>query len=108
MAIKSIIFLSSQFSLTDEHITALERLVPKFRAADTMKQDQMLEDATLSIKNKWPKDAEFDIDRVTSVCELSTKLVHSQIFLARFRTYVWQSEKKTKESRIRKEKLDLS
>ena len=85
----------------------LEKCVAKFRAADTNRRGKMVEKAVDSIESKWKGNAEFNRDKVTSVCELSAKLAHSQTFLACFQASVWKCETKTKETNIRKEGMEL-
>jgi hypothetical protein len=60
----------------------LDRQLPKFRAADTNCQEDMVEEAADNIGRLWTEEIEFDRDSVINVRELSAKLGHSQIFLA--------------------------
>jgi hypothetical protein len=68
----------------------LERLMPKFRAADAKHREKFVEDAADHIENAWAEDVEFDRDTVICVRELSNKLCYSQPFLAYSPASVWQ------------------
>jgi hypothetical protein len=70
----------------------LERLMPKFRAADANLRVKMVQDTADNIRNAWAEDVEFDRDIVISVCQLSDKLDYSQPFLACSPVSLWEIE----------------
>jgi len=67
-------FSRQDISLTDEHISMLEKCMPKFRAADTKLREKIVQQAADRIKRTWKEGMEFDRDTVLSVCKLSAQL----------------------------------
>jgi hypothetical protein len=72
-------------------MSMLERLMAKFRAADTNGREELVTKAADSIERTWTEDTRFDRDAMISVCDLSAKLGHSHVFLAYSRTPVRQN-----------------
>jgi len=68
---------SQEIVLADGYISMLERYIPKFRAADTKCQKDMVEEAADRIKATWTEDTEFDRDTVISVCGFPATLCYS-------------------------------
>ena len=76
----------------DGHVSMLERLIPKFRAANANLQVKTVQDTANNIGNAWAEDVEFDRDIVISVCQLSDKLDYSQPFLACSPVSLWETK----------------
>ena len=93
--------------LTDGHVSMLERLMPKFRAANANLWVKMVQDTADNIGNAWAKDVEFDRDIVITVCQLSDKLRYSQPFLAYSPVSVWQIKTGIKEIGIPNPNMDV-
>ena len=64
--------------LTDEHISMLERCSAKYVNANTEGWKKIVRNAADTIEKNWQEDTVFNKDTVTSVCDLSAKLGHSQ------------------------------
>jgi hypothetical protein len=77
--------------LTDKDMSMLEKCIPRFRAADPNRRENIVEKAADRIKSTWTVDIEFDRDTVISVCELSAKLDCAEIFLAYSRVSIRHS-----------------
>ena len=80
---------SQEIVLTDQHMSMLERLIPKFRNADTNSREKIIKSAADHIKGMWTEETRFDRDAVISVCDLSGELGYSHVFLAYSRTPFW-------------------
>lgn len=93
--------------LTDGHISMLERLMPKFRAADANVRVKLVQETADNIGNAWAEDVEFDRDIVISVCQISDKLGYSQPFLAYSPVSLWQIKTRIKEIGIRNPNMDV-
>ena len=61
---------SEEIVLADGYISMLERYIPKFRAANTSRRENIIEEAADQIKGTWTEDIEFDRDTIINVCEL--------------------------------------
>ena len=88
-------------SLTDKQLRMMDMLSSKFQKARPARRDKIVEGIADNIKNTWTEDAEFDRDKMKSVCESSAKLGHSQLFLAYLCMSVQQVEAQTQKIRIR-------
>ena len=60
--------------LTDEHVNILEKWGARFRAADLVYREEIVEEAANQIKNAWQEDVEFDRGMVISVCAVYSQL----------------------------------
>ena len=57
--------------LTDEHMSILEELVPKFQSAKSNMWNKIIAEAADSIRDHWTDDIQFNRDTVANVCGLS-------------------------------------
>src|ERR1700680_1685995 len=73
---------SQEIKLTEENISMLQRTVKTFKGADTTKRQKIIEGAVETIQRTWT-GPEFDQETMMSVYDLSAKLCHPHIFLAR-------------------------
>ena len=64
--------------LTDGHISMLAKHSAKYVNANTNGREKVVRQAANAIKRSWQEDTQFDRAAVTSVCDLSAKLGHSQ------------------------------
>jgi hypothetical protein len=73
-AIKAQCVSRQEIELTDHQISILRKHVPKFRAADTNHQEEIIKEAAGKLKNAWREGVEFDSEVVISVRELSSEV----------------------------------
>lgn len=83
---------SEEMELTAQQISMLDKCIPKFRGADPDSREKIIMDTVELIKRNWLEDTAFDRDDVTNVCDLSSVLSHSQIFLAYSRISLRQNQ----------------
>ena len=60
----------------------LEKHAPKFQAANGKRRENIVKEVAGQIEKTWPEGMGFNRDVVIFVSDLSSKLHHSQIFLA--------------------------
>jgi hypothetical protein len=80
---------SQEIVLTDQHMSILRCLIPKFRNAGTNGCEKIIKSAADHIKGIWMEEKRFDRAAVISVCDLSGELGSSHVFLAYLRTPFW-------------------
>ena len=60
--------------LTGEHVNILKKWGARFRAADPVRREEIVEEAADQIKNAWQEDVEFDRGMVIRVCAVYSQL----------------------------------